>query len=48
MVIYWVTGHMGIKGNEKAEEVVKEVAEKGGPARCPEQFASLTYIGRTT
>lgn len=45
--VYWVPGHMDVEGNKKANEVVKEAAEAAGTRRYPEQFSSLTHIGRT-
>lgn len=38
---------MGIQGKEKADEVAKESSENVDTQRCPEQFASFTYVSRT-
>lgn len=36
MEIHWVTGHMGVKGNKKADETAKEAAERSSTRRCSE------------
>lgn len=42
--IYWVPGHMGVEGTEKANEAAKETAERVGTQRCLEQFFSFTHV----
>lgn len=45
--IHWVSGHMGVEGNEKGNEVAKEATEKAGIRTCPEMFISLAHVGLT-
>lgn len=45
-MIHWVPEHIGVAGNERANEVVLETVEKSGRRRCLEQFTSLAYVGR--
>lgn len=35
---------MGAEGNEKMDEVAKEVAERPDRRRCLERFMSLTHV----
>lgn len=47
MEIHRVSGHMGVKGNEKADEVAKQAAEKADTQRYPGEFASLVHFRPT-
>lgn len=47
MEIHCVLGHMGVKGNERADKAAKIVADLKGIQECPERFTSLAHIGRT-
>lgn len=42
-----VSGHMGVAVNGKADEAVKEVAERSDARWCPERFVSLALVSRT-
>lgn len=42
--IHWVPGHIGVAGNEKANEAAKKAAESMGTQRCSEQFISLAHV----
>lgn len=45
--IDWVSGHMGVKENQRVDMVAKEAAERTVTRECPERFASLSHVSRT-
>lgn len=42
-----VQGHIGVEGNDWVEETAKEMAERTGTQRCPEQFTLLAHVKNT-
>lgn len=42
-----MSGHIGVEGNEKADEVVKEAAERTDVRKYPERFTRLAHMGGT-
>lgn len=42
--IHWVPDHIGVEASEMADTVSKNVVEKAGIRRCPEQFTTLANV----